>query len=239
MKQGLTELITILDRSGSMGSIWPDAVGGLKQFVIDQKQLPGEALFTLLAFDTEHELVHDSVPLPKISENRLFGDHQIGPRGSTALLDAIGITFNKVGERLANTAEDQRPEKVMVAIITDGQENSSQEFTKVQIKEMVQRQERDYNWAIIYLGANVDAFDEAGGMGLSCDSALNFGPTAKGIVGAFAACSARAGLLRTAGINAFRAEPLQKTAQELGIDMDTTKNKVKNAFKTKSPGPKA
>lgn len=120
MKQGLTEIVVILDRSGSMESIRDDAIGGFNAFMESQKAVAGEATSTLVQFNTTLETVHENVPLQDMP---LLDSKTYVPGGGTALLDAVGLTVDRVGKRLAVTPEDKRPEKVMVAILTDGEEN--------------------------------------------------------------------------------------------------------------------
>ncbi len=168
MKTDLTDITLVIDRSGSMASIQSDAEGGVNSFITEQAKHPGEALLTLVQFDTEYEFLHRGVPIGKIPH------FQLVPRGSTALLDAMGRAINETGERLAKLAEADRPGLVIVVIMTDGQENSSREFNREQIRKMVEHQQSKYNWRFIYLGANQDAFAEAQGMGIPLSAAANF-----------------------------------------------------------------
>lgn len=161
MRKDLSDLTVVLDRSGSMHVCQSDAEGGLNRFVEDQKKRPGEALFTLVQFDTEYEFVHRAVPIGKVPHCSLV------PRGNTALLDAVGRAIVETGERLAKMPEADRPGLVVFVIITDGQENSSREFTKTKVQEMISHQQDVYKWQFIYLGANQDAFAEAGDLGIA------------------------------------------------------------------------
>ena len=160
MKADLTDITVVLDRSGSMETCRTDAEGGLNAFVDDQKTKPGDARFTLIQFDTEYEFVHRAIPLRDVPKCTLT------PRGRTALLDAIGRGIAETGERLKAMTEDQRPGLVVMVIVTDGQENSSREFTKLQIRAMIERQQTAYKWQFTFLGANQDAFAEAAQLGL-------------------------------------------------------------------------
>lgn len=160
MRPDLTDVTLVIDRSGSMQSIRDDAEGGVNAFIQEQAKQPGQALLTLVQFDTEYEFVHRGVPIQQVPPYKLV------PRGNTALLDAVGRAINETGDRLAKIPEDTRPGLVIFVITTDGQENSSQEFSKAQIKQMIEEQQTKFNWHFTYLGANQDAFAEAGGMGI-------------------------------------------------------------------------
>lgn len=170
MKSDLTDLTLVIDRSGSMEEIRSDAEGGVNAFIREQAQQPGDALLTLVQFDTEYEFVHRGVPIKQSPAYTLV------PRGSTALLDAVGRAINETGERLGKMPEQDRPGLVVFVIVTDGQENSSQEFSKSRIKEMIEEQQKKYAWQFTFLGANQDAFAEAGGMGIQDCGVANFAP---------------------------------------------------------------
>ena len=129
MKSDLTDITLVVDRSGSMQEIRSDAEGGVNAFVEKQAEEPGEALLTLVQFDTEYDFVHKGVPIDKVPK------YELHPRGATALLDAVGRAINETGERLAKMAEPDRPGLVIVVIMTDGLENSSREFTKSKSKK--------------------------------------------------------------------------------------------------------
>jgi uncharacterized protein YegL len=190
--QNLTEIVMIVDRSGSMESIKDDAQGGFNSFIEEQKKLPGEAALTLVQFDTEYETVHENKPLKDVPPYTLV------PRGWTALLDALGMTIAKVGERLAKTPEEQRPGKVLVVIITDGQENSSKEYTKEKVFEAVSHQREKYKWEFQFLAANQDAIQA--GASISIYNVSNYQPSAQGIRGAYGQASSVAAQYRATGI---------------------------------------
>ncbi len=160
MRNDLTDITLVVDRSGSMREIQSDAEGGVNAFIEKQAAEPGEALLTLLQFDTEYEFVHKGVPIGQVPK------YELAPRGMTALLDAVGRAINETGERLAKMPEPDRPGLVIFVIMTDGLENSSREFTKSQIKEMIQEQQSKYNWHFTFLGADQDAFAEARVIGI-------------------------------------------------------------------------
>jgi uncharacterized protein YegL len=182
MKKGLSEIVCIIDRSGSMVKIRDDAIGGFNAFVADQQKHPGEATMTYVQFDDQYEVVFEGRPLMEVQS--IDGTTYV-PRGSTALYDAVGRTIVDVGARLERTAEDQRPEQVIVVILTDGHENASREMTREEIKQMITHQQDKYGWQFIYLAANQDAFAEAGMMGIPKINAQNFAATGAGIRNAY------------------------------------------------------
>ncbi len=169
MRADLTDITLVVDRSGSMESISGDAEGGVNNFIAEQAQQPGECLVTIVQFDQEYEFVQQGV---KASECPPF---RLKPRGTTALLDAIGRAINETGARLAALPEADRPGLVVFVITTDGQENASKEFTREQVRKMIAHQQEAYNWQFTFLAANADAFSEAGGMGLDLAHAAKFG----------------------------------------------------------------
>lgn len=176
-KQNHTEIVCIIDRSGSMASIRTDAIGGFNTFLGAQKKLLGTASVTLILFDNEYETPIQNVDIKSVDP---LTEKTFVPRGSTALLDAVGRTINEVGTRLANMQEQDRPEKVIVSILTDGLENASREFSRSKIKEMVEHQRDKYKWEFVFLAANQDAFAEAGSIGISKNMAVNFEQTGAG-----------------------------------------------------------
>jgi hypothetical protein len=180
MKKNLCEIVCIIDRSGSMGSIKEDAIGGFNSFIDEQKKVPGEATVTLVQFDDEYELLYENKNINGIN---FLDDSTYVPRGMTALFDAIGKTIVSVGERLSNLEERDRPEKVIFAILTDGYENSSKEYTTPSvIKEMIEHQKEKYSWDFVYLAANQDAVTTGSTFGISSKDAINFAATGSGMI---------------------------------------------------------
>ena len=171
MKQGLTELVFILDKSGSMGGLEADTIGGYNSMLAKQQAVEGECRITTVLFDNNYELLHDRIDIKAVSP---MTDKQYQVGGSTALLDAIGRTINKIGNAQKNTAEEYRAQKVMFVIITDGEENSSREFSADKVKELIERQKTKYGWEFIFLGANIDAVQTAGRFGISADRAVDY-----------------------------------------------------------------
>ena len=171
MKKGLTELVFILDRSGSMNGLESDTIGGFNSVLAKQKTEEGMAHITTVLFDDVVELLHDRYDLekvPMITENEYF------VRGTTALLDAIGKTIHKMGNVQKYASEDERAEKVVFVIITDGMENASREYSYDQIKRMIDRQKEKYGWEFIFLGANIDAIETAKRFGIAEEMAANY-----------------------------------------------------------------
>lgn len=176
MKENLTELVYILDMSGSMGSLRDDTIGGYNTLLNDQKREEGEAVVTTVLFDDRYIVLHDRVNIKDIPE---ITDKEYAPLGTTALLDAVGKTISHIGDVINHMEEDEKPSKVMVTIITDGYENDSKEYTWASVKSMIEEQRNKYSWVISFIGANVDPFEVAQQMGI--DSKLAKGYTASKI----------------------------------------------------------
>ena len=189
MRTDLSDITLVIDRSGSMEDIRSDAEGGVNAFIREQAQQEGEAFLTLVQFDDEYDFVHRGIPIKEAPPYTLV------PRGNTALLDAVGRAINETGERLAKMAEQDRPALVIFVIVTDGEENASKEFSKARVKAMIDRQQTTYSWHFTFLGANQDAFAEAGGIGIAASGAASF---AKNKVGeAFVGTIRKVGRMRT------------------------------------------
>ncbi len=171
MRKNLTELVIILDRSGSMGGLESDTIGGYNGMVEKQKATEGEVLVSTVLFDGQSEVLYDRVPLaevPKMTEKEYY------VRGCTALLDAIGGAIHHIGNIHKYAREEDRPEKTIFVITTDGMENASREYSYDRVKEMVERQQEKYGWEFLFLGANMDAIRTAGRFGIRADRAANF-----------------------------------------------------------------
>ena len=173
-----TDITVVLDRSGSMASIAGDVIGGLNTFVRAQAQVEGEACFTLVQFDNEYEVVHAHVPVQDVPP---LTDQTYVPRGSTALLDAIGRTIVATGARLAMMAEADRPQVVIFAVQTDGLENASREFSRQRVFDMIRHQEAHYAWQFVFLAADQDAIAEGDKMGFAAASALDYDKDSGGV----------------------------------------------------------
>ncbi|MEH7436764.1 vWA domain-containing protein [Neobacillus drentensis] len=171
MKKNVTELVFILDRSGSMAGLEADTIGGFNAMLAKQQKAEGEAIVTTVLFDHQCELLHDRINVKGISP-MTEEDYEV--RGTTALLDAIGFTIQKVVNVQKKTSEEERAEKVLFVITTDGMENASHEFTADKIKKMVQHQKVKYGWEFLFLGANIDAVTTAAKFGIEEDFAVDY-----------------------------------------------------------------
>jgi hypothetical protein len=189
----ITEIICIIDRSGSMESIRSDAIGGFNRFLADQQEPEDPARLTMALFDDQYEVVHNGADIHAVP---LLTNTTFVPRGSTALLDAVGKTLNSVSARLAEIPANGRPDKVIVAILTDGQENASREFSLKVIREMITHYTTDLKWDFIYLAATQDAFSEAGQLGISANNTLQFAANKAGIHDSYNSISAAMAMKR-------------------------------------------
>jgi len=178
MKKGLTELVFILDKSGSMGGLETDTIGGYNTMLKKQQTVDGECHITTVLFDNNYELLHDRIDIKAVSPIT-EKEYQVG--GSTALLDAIGRTIHKIGNAQWHTADDYRAEKVMFVIITDGEENSSREYSADKVKAQIELQKAKYGWEFIFLGANIDAVQTASRFGIAPDRAQNYHADSEGV----------------------------------------------------------
>ena len=179
MNENLTEIVAILDRSGSMIDLTNDTIGGFNTFLKEQQEVTGDAIISTVLFNDSYKLLHDRVDIKKVKP---ITEKDYIAKGYTALLDAMGKTINDIGLKLSNAAESERPGKVIFFIITDGEENSSREYSQEKVKEMVELQKNTYNWEFIFMGANIDSFSAAASMGISADRAFDIAPDGESIV---------------------------------------------------------
>ena len=166
-----TELVFILDRSGSMAGLESDTIGGFNAMVEKQKREPGEALVTTVLFDSTWEILHDRLPLEKVPP-MTAKDYSVG--GCTALLDAVGGAIHHIGNVHKYAREEDRPEKTLFVITTDGMENASRRYTYDKVRSMIEHEKEKYGWEFLFLGANIDAAREAARFGISADRAANY-----------------------------------------------------------------
>ncbi|MDO5286003.1 MAG: VWA domain-containing protein [Actinomycetia bacterium] len=167
-RSSLTHIELLLDRSGSMQSIKTDVEGGFDAFMEEQRRQPGECTVSLAQFDDRYEVVYTARPLAEVPPLAL------SPRGTTAMLDAIGRSVTELGARLAALPENERPGTVIVAIMTDGMENASREWTYDAVKKLITQQEEVYSWVFLYLGADQDAVQVGAQMGIAADQSMTF-----------------------------------------------------------------
>ena len=171
MNKNLTEIVFILDRSGSMAGLEADTIGGFNAMIEKQKREAGEALISTVLFDNVSEVLHDRVPVGKVTP--LTGrDYTV--RGCTALLDAIGGAIHHIGNVHKYAREDDRPAHTLFVITTDGMENASRCYDSDTVKHMIRRQQERYGWEFLFLGANIDAVETARHFGIGADRAVNY-----------------------------------------------------------------
>ncbi len=208
MRQDLTDISIVLDRSGSMESVRSDTIGGVNTFLDGQRATPGAATVSLVQFDHKYQELYSGKPVAEAPN--LTGETFV-PRGNTALLDAIGRTINATGKRLAAMPEADRPGKVVFVIVTDGQENASKEFDAPTVNKLITHQREAYKWEFIFMGANQDAIAAAGRIGIAKGSSLTYAANAVGTSAAFASATRSTTNYRTgvSGQTVFSADDRQ------------------------------
>lgn len=169
------EIVVIMDYSGSMMAVREDAIGGFNTFLSDQKSVPGEASMTLVLFNDRVTTLYEALPL---EDARGLTVSTYQPIGFTALFDSIGITFDKLDKRLEGL--ERKPDKVIVAILTDGQENASKEYTQEQIADMIKHKQENCSWEVIFLAANQDAFRTGKSLGIKADNTADYTASKEG-----------------------------------------------------------
>lgn len=177
MNMNLTEIIFLLDRSGSMAGLELDTIAGFNAFIERQSQLHGDTIVTTVLFDDNYEILWNGIDANKVK----LTDKEYYARGSTALLDAVGKTIIDVSYRLSKTGDEEKPSKIIFVITTDGMENSSLEFTYKKVEELIRHQQEKNNWEFIFLSANIDAIQEADSIGICKDNAYSFEASKDGV----------------------------------------------------------
>lgn len=193
MRKDLTDIMLIVDRSSSMDSCKDEAQSGINAFIKEQKEQDGECRLTLVEFDSEYNVVHDTVPIGEVP------DYTLVPRGMTALYDALGKAINSKGASLCKMKEEDRPGLVVCLIVTDGAENSSHEFTQLVIKKMITTQETEFNWKFTFLAANIDAADAGSAIGVSSAATASF--TVNNSQAAYSGASSNITRMRSCSMN--------------------------------------
>lgn len=171
MRKGLTEVVFILDRSGSMSGLEADTIGGYNSMLSKQKQEEGEAIISTVLFDDRTEILHDRKNLNQVEK---ITDKDYYVRGCTALLDAVGGAIHHIGRVQKEMPEDDRPEKTLFIITTDGMENASKRYSYKKVKKMVEKKKKKLHWEFVFLGANIDAIDVASRFGVAANRAVRY-----------------------------------------------------------------
>lgn len=217
MKKGLTEMVFILDRSGSMGGLEKDTIGGFNSLIEKQKKEEGEALVSTVLFDNYQEVLHDRIPLDKIGR---MTEEEYYVRGCTALLDAIGGAINHIRNIHKYAREEDVPEKTIFVITTDGLENASSRYSYRDVKKMIKRQEEKYGWEFLFLGANIDVAKESGRLGIRADRAVRYVNDSEGVELNYAAVGCAVSALRsmknTAEFDGSWKESIEKDFKKRG-----------------------
>lgn len=195
MKKGLTELVFILDRSGSMQGLEKDTIGGFNGLIEKQKKEEGEAYISTILFDDVQEVLHDRVNLQDV---KALTEKDYSVRGSTALLDAVGRAIKHISTIHKYIREEDRPEKTIFVITTDGAENASTKYTQPQIKEMIEQKTKLCQWEFLFLGANIDAVTTAANYGIAKECAAQFQADAQGVPIVYSAIDNYIGMSRKA-----------------------------------------
>jgi hypothetical protein len=190
MNKDYTHISVVQDKSGSMATVWDETIKGFNGFLDEQKKTPGKCTFSLMQFDTEFNMLYDTEDIHNIKS---LTHQTYMPNGYTALLDAIGRTIITTGQKLENLKEEDRPARVIVAILTDGEENSSKEYAgemgRSKIFEMIKHQTDTYKWQFVFLGANQDAIQSGANIGVASVNAISTSNTGRGVTAAYAALS--------------------------------------------------
>ena len=193
MKKNLTEMVFILDKSGSMSGLEADTIGGFNSMIERQRKEPGEALVSTVLFSNESRVIHDRVDIRRVEP---LTDRQYYVEGCTALIDAIGGAIHHIGNVHKYAREEDRPEHTIFIITTDGMENASHRYSSDEVKKMVERQKSKYGWEFLFLGANIDAVETAQHFGIGADRAVRFHNDRKGVALNYETVSRAVGSMR-------------------------------------------
>ena len=193
MKKNLTEMVFILDRSGSMAGLESDTIGGFNAMIEKQKKEQGEALVSTVLFSNDSTVIHDRVDIRKVEP---LTERQYHVFGCTALIDAIGLAIHHIGNVHKYAREEDKPENTIFVITTDGMENASHIYTSAEVKAMIEKEKTRYGWEFLFLGANIDAVETAGRFGIAPDRAVRFHNDRRGIQVNYEAVSRTVGRMR-------------------------------------------
>lgn len=211
MRKNLTEIVFILDQSGSMSDLASDTIGGFNSLIEKQKQEDGEALVSTVLFNNRSCVIHDRVPIEKVEK---LTSRDYVPSGSTALLDAVGDAISHIGNVHKYARSEDVPEKTLFVITTDGMENASRRYTLEDVKRKIERQREKYGWEFIFLGANIDAAQTASSMGISDEQAVNYVPDKTGTKVLYASvCTAVGNIRRSKSLGTKWQNDLKKDAE--------------------------
>lgn len=213
----LTEIIAVLDRSGSMYDCINDVIGGFNQMIEDQKKVPGECRVTLVIFDHDIDTLYDNVLISEVEPLNLS---KFYARGNTRLADALGSTIAKVGARLNLTPFERRPGKIVVFVSTDGEENSSKEFTTEKVQEIVKHQQEKYQWSFIFTGADIDSYASGSSLGFQSSTTMNYAKSAVGVRALYSTVSDKISDYRQGSVASvdFTADEKAKVEQHVRSD---------------------
>jgi len=233
--QETTEIICVLDRSTSIRTsrLIEKTIEGFNSFLADQKKLPGKAKLTLCLFDggtgygavpgKTYEIIHDGIDIHSVPE---LNTETFSPRGMTAMWDAIGATIDSVSNRLEKTKLEDKPDKVVILIMTDGQENSSREYTQSSVQDLIKKYKERDKWSFLFIGANIDTIATGGSMGVTLGNTMSYSGSDRGVKMAFANMSGSVSKLRSMNTNSRSyAKDLDNLLADNGVEKDETLNK--------------
>lgn len=208
IKNNITELVFILDRSGSMAGLESDTIGGFNSLIEKQRRQDGECYVSTVLFDNVSEVLHDRIKLSKVPK---MTERDYYTRGATALIDAIGGAIHHIGNIHKYARPEDVPEHTMFVITTDGMENASHIYDSAQVKQMIERQKKEYGWEFLFIGANIDAVETARNFGIGADRAVNYHADKKGTRVLYEAVSETVGQMRaSASLSADWSKEIQE-----------------------------
>ncbi len=225
MKKGLTEIVFILDRSGSMSGLEKDTIGGYNSLIRKQKKEEGEAIISTVLFDDEAEVIHDRVSLDSISP---MTEEEYYVRGCTALLDAVGGAIHHIGNVHKYARKEDVPEKTLFIITTDGMENASRRYSYEKVKHMIERQKAKFGWEFLFLGANIDAIEVAGRFGIQPERAVNYNCDSEGTTVNYRVLSETVSRVRNCSVEEMDSALGSVWKEEIEADFKLRGNGLKN-----------